>query len=448
MTAAGTTMLRPARVSDYPPAPSISYNQEQICLLAAFYPRNRAYNAQATIHVRGELDLACLERAVSHVVARHEMLRTTIGLGDDGFRATVHEPFHFRIPFHDLSDLAAPDRRQALDALRHDRHAQVFDLETLPLLSIDGVRLAAGDWRLIQVEHHVVHDGWSFGRFWAEVQACYNAVSAGRQPSLPALAAQYQQFVSWQRGRMEGEYGRAAIDFWTGYLDGAANVTLGSTPAGVDSLDGHNLEATVPAETFDRIRDTARRLAVSPFVLMFSLYAQLLADKSGESDFCVGTSSNARTEEELEPLIGMVVNALPVRVTVRDSEPLARVVRGIQASLFRALRYSDVPLSLIVRRLKLAQKPGRNPVFQHCFSFHDSEVPQLTLGNAVAEIYEEQNQTSKFDMNIVVVPPSATRGTTDARILWQFSRSVFSRAEAVALVRGYEDLLARAVHEP
>jgi hypothetical protein len=447
MTAIRTQLPRSVRVSDHPPARGISYNQEQICLLGAFYPGNSAYNAQAAIHVSGELDLVCLERAVSYVIGRHEMLRTTISLSDEGYRATVHKPFHFVIPFHDLSGLSEPDRRRAVTALRHDRQDRVFDLEMLPLLSIDAVRLAAGEWTLIQVEHHVVHDGWSFGRFWEEVQAGYNALAAGRQPRLPALPAQYQQFVSWQRSRMEGEYGRKAVDFWTGYLDGAAEVPLGGTPTRADSLDGHDLETTLPGETYDRIRDTARSLAVSPFVLMFSVYARLLAEKSEVTDFCIGTAVHARTETELEPLIGMVVNTIPVRVTIRESDPPARVARSVQGSLFRALRYNDVPLSLIVRRLKLTQQRGRNPVFRHCFSFHDSQVPRLKLGNGAAEIHEGQNQTAKFDMNIVVITPSATRDATHARMLWQFSRSVFSPAEAVEFIRDYELRLAGVLRE-
>ena len=440
--------LTAARVSDHPPARAVSYNQEQICLLAAFYPGNRAYNAQATVHVHGELDLACLERAVSSVIARHEMLRTTVDLGDDGYRATVHPPFHLDIPFHDLSGLPEPERRRALDALRHDRQDRVFDLGMLPLLSLDAVRLAVGEWRLILVEHHLVHDGWSVGRFWDEVQACYDAAAADQPPALPPVAAQYQQFVSWQRDRMDGEYGREAIGFWTDYLAGAADVALGRVPARTDALAGHNLETRLAPATFDRIRETARRLAVSPFVLMFSVYARLLADRSGQTDFCVGTSVNGRTDPELEPLIGMLVNAMPVRVTIHPSDPMDHVVRGVQRSLFRAMRYPDVPLSLMVRRLGVAQRSGRNPVFQHCFSFHDSLVPRLALGNATAEIHEEQNQTAKFDMNIVVIPPSAARGTGHARVLWQFLRSVFSPAEAAAFVRDYDDLLASVLREP
>jgi hypothetical protein len=101
----------------------------------------------------------------------------------------------------------------------------------------------------------------------------------------------------------------------------------------------------------------------------------------------------------------------------------------------------------MVRRLKTAQRPGRNPVFQHCFSFHDSQVPRLELGKCVAEIREGQNHTAKFDMNVVVIPPRPTRGAGHARMFWQFSRGVFARAEAVALVRDYEQLLERVLRE-
>lgn len=442
---AGRTRTR--RISEYPPAREVSYNQEQICLLSAFYPHNQAYNAQAEIRVRGGLDLSVLERAVSAVIERHEMLRTTISLAQDGYRATVHDPFAFTIPCHDLTRLPESERGPALEALRLRLQDQVFDTARLPLLTIDAVRLDTDEWALLQVEHHAVHDGWSFGRLWDEIQVHHNALLDGARTDLPPLPAQYQRFVRWQRDRMAGEYGGRAVDFWTGYLDGAGEVTLGGRHTRSGGLDGHNLEIVLSAETFALIRARSAELAVTPFVLMFSVYARFLAERGGAEDFCVGTAVNARSERELEPLIGMLVNTIPVRVSAERDAPLSRVVRGVQSSLFRAMRYHDVPLSLIVRRLGLAQRRGRNPVFQHCFSFHDSEVPRLRLGEGTAEIREAQNQSAKFDMNVVVIPPSPTRDTGRARMFWQFSRDVFTRERAVGLAHEYERLLTRSLHE-
>jgi non-ribosomal peptide synthetase component F len=434
------------RVSEHAGSHQISFNQEQICLLEAFYPQNRAYNFQATVHIDGALDLGCLEAAVSHVVARHEMLRTTITLGDDGYHAIVHPPGACRIPCHDLSALGGAEQAVALDALFARCVRQTFDVEQLPLFHLEAARLAPDTWRLIQVEHHVVHDGWSLGRLWREIEAAYQALVAGAAPLLPALPAQYQQFVAWQRSRMAGGYGRAALEFWATYLRGVTEeLSLGGGQATGVALDGHGLELELPAALFDATREAARRLAVSEFVVMFSVFAKLLTSESRQRELCIGTAVNARTEAELEPLIGMIVNTIPVRVAVDDGDGLAAIARQVQTSLFKAFRFQDVPLSLIVRRLGIAQKRGRNPVFQTCFSFHDSAMPRLRLGSAEGEIRETQNQSSKFDVNVVVIPPSKARGTSHARMFWQFADGRYPGTDADGLARAYVELLRTMV---
>lgn len=436
------------RISQYAPSRQISYNQEQICLLEAFYPMNRAYNFQATVHIQGALDLPCLERAVSHVVARHEMLRTTITVDDDGYRAIVHPPYRFPIPRHDLSGLPPAEQEAAMTALFDGCVRRNFNVEELPLFDLQAAQLAPDAWRLVQVEHHVVHDGWSLGRLWSEIQQAYNALIDGAAPDLPALAAQYQQFVAWQRSRMEGAYGRAALDFWCNYLSGAPGETSPARGRGTGSaLGGHGLQIELSAETFGTVRETARRLAVSDFVVMFSVFSRLLAAKTGQRDLVVGTAVNARTETEIEPLIGMVVNTIPVRVALQGGDTLTSIGRNVQTSLFKALRYQDVPLSLIVRRLGIAQTRGRNPVFQNCFSFHDSAVPRIDLRGAAGEIREAQNQSSKFDINVVVIPPSESRGATHARMFWQFAEGLFSPEEGRSLANEYVDLLRAMLRE-
>jgi non-ribosomal peptide synthetase component F len=206
-------------------------------------------------------------------------------------------------------------------------------------------------------------------------------------------------------------------------------------------LQGKNFELAISQKTFAALSDTARRMAVSEFIVMFSVFAKLLATKSRAHDFTIGTAVNARTERQIEPIIGMIVNTVPVRVRVKDAEPFEALCRETQTSLFKTLRYQDVPLSLIVRRLGLGQKRGYNPIFQHCFSFHDADVPSLEFGDTRGQITEAQNQASKFDINVVVIPPSKRRGTNDARMFWQFSSEAFLGDEGPQLAGDYIQLL-------
>ena len=172
-----------------------------------------------------------------------------------------------------------------------------------------------------------------------------------------------------------------------------------------------------------------------------SVFAIALSQASGAEDFAIGTAVSARTETEIESMIGMVVNTTPVRVSVSPGADFSSVCRYVQTSLFRALRYQDLPLSSLVRELGIVQKKGKNPIFQHCFSFHDSYVPKIELDGVEGYIEEIQNQTAKFDINVVTIPPNAKRGTTEARMFGQFSDGMFTNKDSCALIESFVGLL-------
>ena len=79
-----------------------------------------------------------------------------------------------------------------------------FDLACGPLLRALLLRLAAEEWVLVLVLHHIVTDGWSTGLLLDELSTLYAASLAGRPPRLPELLAQYADFALWQHERREG----------------------------------------------------------------------------------------------------------------------------------------------------------------------------------------------------------------------------------------------------
>jgi amino acid adenylation domain-containing protein len=437
------------RVSDHRPSERASFNQEQVCFLASYFPFNRAYNFQATLRFSGDLDIGRLERAISTVIARHEMLRTTIHVGTDGYCSKVHPPYRFEIPVCDLTRSTADAQVEILRNLLDSAVNTVFDVERLPLLKILGVRRAYDEWTLIQVEHHVVHDGWSIGRLWAEIQECYVADVQARAPVLPKLPAQYQQFVQWQRERLTGAYGKEALDFYCGYLSGADfDVRISQSQPHDRGLGGHNVRQILSESAYGKVRRLARDRNVSDFAILFSVFALFLAKHGGKDDFCVGTASSARTHRELEPLVGMIVNTIPVRTKIESTRSLSAILDRMHGSLLEALTYQDIPLSMIVQRLGLTQSEGRNPIFQHCFSFHDSDIPSFDFADARGELREEQNQTAKFDINVIVIPPGPMRSSIEARVLWEFSSRQFAAEEAEHFAALYAELLDAALADP
>jgi len=374
------------------------------------------------------------------------MLRTSIVLEADGFRANVHSRYTVKIGVDDFSALPEKAQLQAFDECFRGALSTRFNVGQLPLFEIHAIKFGPETWKLIHVEHHAVHDGWSFGRLWGEIQTAYNAIDSGVEPALPALPIQYQQFVHWQRERFAGSYGVEALDFWCGNLAGFDRHQVATMPRQLQEKGSINSFTTVVCESrCVQIELASRKLGVSAFVLMFSTFLLLLARRTAQEDLTVGTAVGARTDPDLEPLIGMIVNTLPVRVRLGHDRCIRTTCRLVQTSLFKSLRYPDVPLSLIVRRLGLTETRGRNPVFQHCFSFHDSAIPRIKLNGATGRIEEEHNRVSKFEINVVVIPPDIVRGTKRMRMFWQFTEGLLDDSEFARFADEYTELLVHVV---
>ena len=69
----------------------LSYAQQRLWFLDQLEPGSAAYNMPVGVRLRGELEVEALERALSEIVRRHEVLRTTFcrggwgaGAGDRG----------------------------------------------------------------------------------------------------------------------------------------------------------------------------------------------------------------------------------------------------------------------------------------------------------------------------------------------------------------------------
>ena len=69
-----------------------SFAQERMWFLSRFAPESPMYNVPAAFLVPADVDVPALDRALTEVVRRHEALRTTYRMGDDGQLLQVVQP--------------------------------------------------------------------------------------------------------------------------------------------------------------------------------------------------------------------------------------------------------------------------------------------------------------------------------------------------------------------
>jgi len=445
---AGTTRIPHIPPANRDAAIPLSLPQERVWFLEQLAPENLAYNTQVTLRLRGPVRPEILEQALTRIVARHEILRTAFVEIDGRGRQVIHPPMPVHVPVRDVP--VADAERAIAEELRRP-----FDLRHPPLARWALLRHGPGDHTLVQVEHHFVHDGWSFALLMTELVRLYRALDAGEEPDLPPPPMQYADYAQWQRRWMSGAVLQANLDYWTEQLRGAPAVLDLPTdrprpPA--QTFAGRTLRIPLPRDLSRALTEYARASGHSLFATMLAGFAALLHRYTRSEDLLIGTGTANRHTTQLEGVLGMLVNTLVLRLDVRDRPSFAKLVDRAAEATAAAFTWPDVPIDEVIRALDPPRDASRNPLFQVMFSFHDSPVPDFDLGAVRGELTERSNGSAKVDLNVVVVPRGSQRrgrrhddADEDMTLIWEYASDLFDEPTMAAMVDHYLHLLAAGI---
>ena len=182
---------------------------------------------------------------------------------------------------------------------------------------------------------------------------------------LAELPIQYADYAQWQRERLRGADFDAHLDFWRNDLAGAPPLELDTdrprpkTP----TFRGARTQFALGPERASALRGLCRAENVTVSVPLLAAFAAVLARYSGQDDVVVGTLTANRTRVETEDLIGLFVNALPVRIRLDGDPDVTELLTRIRQRMVEVLAHQDVPFDLIVNATAPDRDANRNPLF-------------------------------------------------------------------------------------
>ncbi|WP_187281041.1 non-ribosomal peptide synthetase [Nonomuraea sp. C10] len=425
---APTVAAMAARVAAARPAPApiepaprvsalpLSFAQERLWFLWKLAPGSTAYNMPVSVRLRGPLDRAALARALSGVVARHEILRTRYVETDGRPRQVIDPP-------------APVELGDGLD----DALERPFDLEHGPVLRARLHREPDGAHVLLLVFHHIACDGWSLPVLWDELAALYQ----GRE--LPRLDVQYVDHAVHQRSAAEP----GSLEHWTARLAGLEPLDLPADRPRSHTVAGHgdHVPLDLPADGMHRL---AREHGVTVYMVLLAAVHALLSRLTGRHDVAVGTPVTGRDHPATEPLIGFFVNTLVLRGDTTGDPDFAELLRRTRRTVLEAFAHQDTPFERIVERLNPVRVPGRNPLFDVLVTYSKEERRDVwTLPGLDVERLDTRVPTAQFDLTFAV---HETGGRLHGAL--HYACEQFDRPTAEAMAARLTRLLGAAVAGP
>ncbi|MCX5388978.1 non-ribosomal peptide synthetase [Streptomyces sp. NBC_00094] len=295
------------------------------------------YLVQELLDLTGPVDPDRLRGSLQLLLDRHPLLRASFRQLPGG-EIVQRLAEHVTLPWRE-----ADTATTGLDALLRADRAERFDLDRPPLLRATLVRDGQRH-RLLLTLHHIVADGWSVAVLLRELTAAYEGAD------LPEPVAP-EPYLAWLAGRDRD----AAREAWREALDGLAGPTLlpdlsATGTAGVTARP-ERVDTRLPQGLTDELTSYARSRGLTLSTVLHGVWGLLLGALTGRQDVVFGTTVSGRTTEVagLDSAVGLFINTVPARVTLRPDESLTGLLRRVQDEHSALLDHQHLGLADIQR---------------------------------------------------------------------------------------------------
>ncbi|WP_187774327.1 condensation domain-containing protein [Lolliginicoccus suaedae] len=436
---------RPSRIP-------LSPAEQRLWLINRFDPRTDAHNVPISIDLTGDLDQRALGAATADLLERHEILRTRFPVSAEGPHQEIMPASAVPIdiaPVHVPAHVDPP-------VLIEDFAATGFDLTVEPPFRVRLFQLAADEYILTIVVHHIAVDRASLRQLIADLFQAYEARCARRKPDWSELPVQYADYALWQRELLGEESDPDSvtareIEFWRAELADAPellDLPLDRPRPEYQLQRGRAIEFFVGDAAHAGLRRIADEQQVSVFTVLQGALTLLLSRLCGTDDVTIGTTVEARADESLAPIVGMFGNTLALRNRVVSTETVAQFLRQVHARGTDAFAHPETPFERLVDVLDIKRTTSYHPVFQVAMSMHSDDAYAASVGGIDISIGSMQASSADCDLELVLTEHTdADGGPAGIAGSMVYAIDLFEESTVVAIVQRFQRLLTAIVDD-
>lgn len=366
----------------------LSFSQKRIYVLEQLYESKTSYNNTDVIEIAGDLDIQQLEKSLKTLIKRHETLRTTFEFVDGKPKQKINEVDNFKLQCIEINDNSMKEIIQTF-IKPFELNKEVFRAQL--------VRVSLQRHILLIDIHHIVYDGASMHVLLNDLVKSYFG------ENLKELNIQYKDYVIWQNNLMNTEGMVAQKNYWINRLGGEIPVLTLPTDYDrplVQSFEGDKIECELNAELIESINRVSVDSSSTLYTVLLSAYNILLYKYTGQEDLIVGSPVEGRNSLELDNLIGVFINILPMRNYVNYQYTFKEFLETVKINSFEAINNQDYPFDLLVETLDLPKDLSRGPIFSTMFALLNIGHKEFSNDNISFKSVPITNSTSKLDITL------------------------------------------------
>jgi len=421
--------VRPGEKREYYP---VSPAQKRLFIIQQMDNTNTTYNLPMTLVLTGDLRTRQLERVFHTFIHRHEGFRTSFHFIENEPVQRIHDQAKLQIDSFTIDS-------EKDETIIVKNFVRPFDLSTFPLFRIGLINIESNKHILMIDMHHIISDGISLLVLVKEFHQLYD------NHHLPPLSVQYRDYSLWLRScdRKEMSKIKKQEAYWMQQFSDTIpllNLPLDYPRSEVRCGDGDIIEWQLSRQWSQTLKEYAQKRDVTLFMVLLAVFVTLLAKYSGQEDFVVGVPSAGRGHADLENIIGMFVNMLPIRNRPKPDITFRHLLETIKRNSLDAFENQYFQFDQLINKLNLQGDTSRNVLLDAVFQFQNADNIDYTLieGEYPLQIVPSdiRHKVAHFDLYL-----AAYEGKEAIGFYIEYSTTLFKRETIEKMTKYFVELL-------
>lgn len=339
---------------------NLSFSQKQTWFLQELNPDSNMFNLPSSILVKTPIDSDRLCFAYREILEKHSMLRTVFVKGPAQKILSTDEV---------LSQISFLPVEMNLEQAKEDMHQlahQAIDIYKTPLFQFKLYKIAADEFIIYNNFHHILFDGWCFDIFFSDLNKAY------LKQEISTETRTYQEFVIEQEKKINDDKFKSRLNEFCHEIESKSLESFYPADFNRPPVIDHSaktLSFEFDSALIEKLNDFTKRSNTSLYNLFLSSFGLALMEGTKKDEILIGTPLRARPDRSDMNTIGYFVNSLPVIIEKKENN--LNTLLNTQKEALKTIDYEDIPLELIIQKLKLKRDTSKTAIFQNFFSFQD-----------------------------------------------------------------------------
>jgi len=370
----------------------LSSAQKRLYTYQQLNSQSSAYNMPILASLEGFLDKEKFAETFKKLIYRHESLMTSFHFIDNGPVQKIRNDMEFKIEY---SDVGIPPG----DIMKKFVHS--FDLSRAPLLRVGLFKTDETRHFLAVDMHHIISDAISHMILIRDFLLIY------RGDSLEPLKVQYKDYSEWEYSEKEKERRKKQEIYWLEQFSNRQPVLeppADYTRSERRSFEGRSVNFDIEEEESRRLKELAKQESATLQMMMTAIFHILLSKMGYRGDITTGTTISGRRHADLEGIIGLFINTLPLKSSPSGEKTFRQFLKEVREISLKAYENQDYSYESLIKKVASRKDTGRNPIFDIMFEIQGEEAAAGDISNQQIPglkftLHETEINTTKFDQD-------------------------------------------------